>query len=52
MDFHTAFLVLFYGFSFILKIYEVHKQREQEKKLAKTLDKLDKLFDNSKKIDK
>ena len=43
MDNHTYFFVLFYGFSFILKIYEAYQQREQEKKLIEILGRLDEL---------
>ncbi len=54
MDFHTWFLVLFYGFGIIFKIYEaihIAEQRNQEKKLAETLDKLDKFFIGTKSLD-
>ena len=54
MDFHTWFLVLFYGVAIIFKVYEaIHfaRQLSQEKKLAEALDKLDKFIDKSKLID-
>ena len=46
-DFHTAFFVLVHGYGLIFKIYELYKLCEQEKRLAKTLQKFDKPFDNT-----
>lgn len=54
MDNYTWFFVLFYGFGIILKVFEaihIAKQRRQEKKLAETLDKLDKFIDKTRFLD-
>ncbi len=53
MDIPALFLVLFYGFAVLFKAYEViHAihQRRQEKKLAESIDKLDKFFKDSKSL--
>jgi hypothetical protein len=42
MENYSAFVVLFSVLGFILKLYDTFKQREQEKMLAKTLEKFDK----------
>lgn len=52
MEIHTYFILLFYGFSFILKLYEFYKTREQEKKLAESLDKLGKFLNKPNELDK
>lgn len=50
MEIPFSFVVLFYVFGFILKIYGAYLQREQEKKLIKILGRLDELDNKTKKL--
>ena len=52
---HTVLWLAYYGFGIIFLVYKaVHavEERKTEKKLADSLDKLDKFLDNSKLLDK
>lgn len=51
MDFHT-FQVLFYVFVFILEVYKFFQHRHQNKKLAESLDRLNKFDDKNNQLDK